>query len=928
MKEITGKVADLLQDEALMLWGVNDRFTTLNNKLKTISGVLEDAENRELKDVTIRRWLDELRDVMNDINDIIEDFNVYLHHHDDASSSNKSGFASLIASAYNKCFEIVSEIIQCNFHRHDIGTRIDEINDRLERIHQDRAQFTLVPTVEGPALSRSTTKIFRDRETFSTYIESEVFGLDDHSDLLIQSLSRPKAAEEGCRVVAVVGMGGIGKTTLAQKVYDKSKFDCKVWVCVSQNYNEIDVLKSVIESEGGNHQLAKTMEELHKMMKDVLHGKQVLLVLDDMWGPEVWTKLLRVPFQCFTADTRVLITTRDVSVARKVGAVYTHQAEVLPDEHAWSLLSKVVCQGNINMKDIEELKDVGMEIVRKCKGLPLAIKAIGGILINKDPKERQWRSVLSDDLWSSNDDTSEIMSLMSVLRLSYMNLPSHLKPCFLTYSLFPEDYEISRTRVIRMWVAEGFIKEGAADVYGQQMEDFAELYHNELVMRSLIQVVKISVDPEDTDMKCKMHDLVRELAISMTRGEHIVGHERQQDSLKVRRLSILNVEEMQKIPKRVKNKKCRLRSLLVFQSKGMKVIPPNLYDNLKFLHILDLSNASFDHLPDSIGELVHLRYLNLYNTNIVELPNSICNLRQVQTLILLKSKHITKIPKDLSQMQELRHLEVDSWVDVPEGLGKLTNLRTLRDFTVRNRVGRCNIEELNSLSMLRYLVVQSFDKVPSATEASGAAIGKKPHLKFLALKCAFRVEGVRNKDEMRRIEEVLEQFQPHESLETLFICDYYGRTLPTWMSMTPSPLKELDHLELNDLSNLLWFPSLGNLPKLRVLRISNCTSIKTIGTEFVVDEEGAFPKLQFLSFNSMPQWEEWNGGERTDIFPRLKILELVRCPMLRWIPRVFFRRPDIKVAMGDFSPILLSEDEGKHYGNEFTGLYRQMLKRS
>ncbi|KAK1272753.1 putative disease resistance protein RGA1 [Acorus gramineus] len=929
VKEITGKVTDLLKDEAFMLWGVNDRFTTLNHKLATISGVLQDAENKELKDVVIRRWLDELRDVMYDINDIIEDFNVYLHHHDDASSSNKRGFVSLITSAYNKCFEIVSEIIQCNFHRHDVGTRIDEINDRLERIHQDRAQFTLVPTVEGSALSRSMTmKTFRDRETVSTYIESEVFGIDEDSDCLVQSLSGPKAAAEGCRVIAVVGMGGIGKTTLAQKVYDKFNFQHKIWVCVSQNYNEIDVVKSVIQSEGGNHQLAQTKEELYKMMRDVLRGKQVLLVLDDMWGPEVWTKVLRVPFQSFTADTRVLITTRDVRVAKKVGAVYTHQVKVLPDEDAWSLLCKVASQGHINMEEIEELKEVGMEIVRRCKGLPLAIKAIGGVLINKDPIEGQWRSVLSDDLWSSsNDDTSQIKLLMSVLRLSYMDLPSYLKPCFLTYSLFPEDYEISRTHVIRMWVAEGFIKE-AADVNGaQQMEDFAESYHNELVMRSLLQVVKVSVDPEDTDMKCKMHDLVRELAISMTHGEHIVGRERQQDSLKVRRLSILNVDEMEKIPKRVKNKKCRLRSLLVFQSKGMKTIPQNLYDNLKFLHILDLSNASFDHLPDSIGELVHLRYLNLYNTNIVQLPNSICNLRQVQTLILLESKHITKIPKGLSQMQEVRHLEVNCWVDIPEGIQELTNLQTLRDFTVRNRGGRCNIEELNTLNMLRYLVVQSFDKVPSATEASGAALGKKPHLKFLALKCALRVEGVRNKDEMRRIEEVLEQFQPHKYLETLFICDYYGRTLPTWMSMTPSPLEKLDHLELNGLSNLQWLPSLGNLPKLRVLRISHCTSIKTIGTEFVVDQEGAFPKLIFLSFNSMPRWEEWNGGERTDIFPRLKILELIRCPELKWIPGVF-ARPDIKVAMGHFSPLLLSEDEGKQYGNEFTGLFREMLRRS
>ncbi|KAK1272481.1 putative disease resistance RPP13-like protein 1 [Acorus gramineus] len=737
VKQITEKVTKLVQDEAFILWGVNDKFKRLNNKLDLISGVLEDAEEKELNDVAIRRWLDKLRDVMYDINDIIDDFNLYQ---------------------------------------------------------------------------------------------------------------------------------------------------------------------------------AKTMEEHHLMMRDVLSGKHVLLVLDDLWSDRVWNDVLRVPFQRFTADTRVLITTRDEGIARQMKAVYTHQVKVLPDEDGWSLLRTVVRrQGNV--EEIEELKDVGMNIVEKCKGLPLAIKVIGGVLSKKRLVKREWQAVLLSNLWSLRDASA----IMSALRLSYMDLPSELKPCFLTYSLFPEDYVLSRTRVTQMWVAEGLVKETDGDE--QQLEDFAASYHDELVSRSLLHVVGISVDPRDDDVKCKMHDLVRELAISMTRGEHIVGRERQQDRQQE------SVKEMEEIPERVKNEKCRLRSLLVFQSKGLKAIPPNLYNNLKFLHILDLSNTSFDHLPDSIGELVHLRYLNLYNTSIVELPNSICNLRQVQTLILLKSKHITKIPKELSQMQELRHLEVDSCVDIPEGIGKLTNLRTLRDFTVRNRSGQCNIEELISLSKLRYLVVQSLDKVPGPTEARGAVLDNKTHLRFLALKCSMRVEGVTNAGEMRRMEEVLQQLHPHESLETLFICDYYGRTLPTWMSMTPSPLEKLDHLELNDLCNLQRLPSLGNLPKLRVLRISHCNSIKTIGTEFVFDQEGAFPKLQFLSFNSMPRWEEWNGGERTDIFPRLKILELVRCPVLKWIPRVF-ARPDIKVAMGHFSPLLLTDEDGNKYGNEFTGLFRQMLRRS
>ncbi|KAK1297324.1 putative disease resistance RPP13-like protein 3 [Acorus calamus] len=410
-----------------------------------------------------------------------------------------------------------------------------------------------------------------------------------------------------------------------------------------------------------------------------------------------------------------------------------------------------------------------MEIVRKCDGLPLAIKVIGGVLNRRRINAWEWRNVLSSNfLRLSEDGTSKIMS---VLLLSYMDLPSYLKPCFLFCSLFPEDYQIYRTDAIGMWMAEGLVKEQEGDA--RQMEDLAELYYDELVMLSLLQVEFQDPDPGCTNTyRCKMHDIVRELAISMTCGENIIGHDGQQQggSMKARRLSILRVEELEQIPERVKNQKyCSLRSLLVFQSQkaqNMEVIPPGLYDKLKCLRVLDLQGASFKCLPDSIGELVHLRYLNLSWSEIVQLPDSICNLRHLQTL---RGFNISEIPEGFSQLQKLRHLEFNGHVEIHGGIGKLTDLQTLSV-----PYSRCNIEGLNCLSQLRYLAVHDLGKVPGPTEAREAAIANKTHLRSLKLRgtCTNEISG---EQEIGRMKEILKEFRPNESLESLWIEDFDGQ---------------------------------------------------------------------------------------------------------------------------------------------------------
>ncbi|KAK1272751.1 putative disease resistance RPP13-like protein 3 [Acorus gramineus] len=327
VNEIVKRLSELTLKEVKLLSGVKDELKKLKRKLETISDVLEDAENREFQDTTVRSWLIELRDIMYDIEDIIND--CFLHNINNSSHSCEHGSTSTgpppvsdQPSAPKKAKVTISGM----YEDHVMGKRIEEINGRMEQIHKNREQLKLVQTVQIQGSVPSQAPAARkSRETTSWFSESKVVGIDEDAQSLVLSMEEPSTTAGG-RVFAIVGMGGIGKTTLAQKVYKKSDFDKKIWVCVSQDYKENDVLKQIIRSSGGVCGVDQTKEELYSEMKKLIHGKHVLVVLDDLWSDGVWENCLRVPFEALTAKSRVLITTRDEGIARKIGAARTHQA--------------------------------------------------------------------------------------------------------------------------------------------------------------------------------------------------------------------------------------------------------------------------------------------------------------------------------------------------------------------------------------------------------------------------------------------------------------------------------------------------------------------------------------------------------------------------------------------------------------------------
>ncbi|KAK1291228.1 Disease resistance RPP13-like protein 4 [Acorus calamus] len=690
-----------------------------------------------------------------------------------------------------------------------MAKRIEALNARLNQIHRDKTNLSFAVTVciEG-SVTHSSTASSSPCETASLYFEYEITGIEEDTKLLKQWLTEPTL--KGLHVFAICGMGGIGKTTLAQKVCDegdiKSYFENRIiWTFVSRDFNGNDLLKQIITSVGG---------------------------------------------RCDEAEM-----------------------SLLSSENGWSLLRKVVSQGR-DVEEIESLKDVGTRIIEKCKGLPLAIKVIGGVLKGKERNKNAWEVILSNDLWSNSiDNPSEIMS---ALLLSYMDLPPHLKPCFLYCSLFPEDWKIHQKDLIRMWMAEGFVED----------EGKAEEYYVELVMRSLLQ------QAYDTKINyCKLHDHVRDMAVSMTKSQHLFGNQLQSlevTSVKPRRLSITGNEEMMQLSEGIKKKQEEnFRSFCVFRGWLISKFPVNnVFPKFKRLRVLHLIDSRIQNLPDSISEVTHLRYLSLNLDYKTELPDSLSSLEHLQTLNLYPNENIQKLPRDLPRLQSLRHLEGVGHVDMPAGIGALTNLRTLYGFKVNFKT-HCNIKELQPLSLLRRLKIGGLDRVPNGVEAKKAALQKKTHLQFLKLACdesgVIHVE-----QEIKRIEEIFKELCPFQSLEELAIKNFIGRELPSWVPM----MENLKCLKLDTMINVRRLPSVGQMPQLRALSIKNSNNIVILDSEFFFGEQGrcggggaAFPKLKYLRFNEMQMWKEWTTSGANDlvhhhIFPCLETVVLASCPEL------------------------------------------------
>ncbi|RWR84252.1 Disease resistance protein [Cinnamomum micranthum f. kanehirae] len=711
---IVGKLGDLLIQEAQLLFGVREGIEGIKNELEWMQRFLKDADSKQNTNALVKKWVSDIRDVSYEIEDVIETF-IY-------SQRRRHGLVGRVV-------RYISEPKT----RHKVGKQIEQIKQKISDISRRRDDYGIRDINEGrQEASSSRQSLEQGRRFFALLEEPEVVGQQEEIRTLKKQLIN---GEQRRCVISIFGMGGSGKTTLAREVYRnvKNDFDCHAFVCISQQYEMKDVLIRVItcvmsKSRAEIENLPE--DELGTMLRDHLKGKKYLVVIDDIWSKEAWN-MLGVVLPNGKDQSRVMLTTRIKDVAVHADPVSRlHEMRLLNDNEGWELFMKKVFPGeNPSAACPSELEETGRKIFKKCGGLPLAILVIGGLLARKDKSFHAWHNVLHS---VSRHLTESDERCMEILAWSYFDLPHYLKPCFLYFGLFLEDYEIGSGRLIRLWIAEGFIEQRHNEI----MEDVAEGYLEELVGRSMIQAS--SKKSNGSLGKCRMHDLLRELSISVARENNFftIHNDNGLDSspAKVRRLALHRCSNGYET---ISRSSATLRSLICFRESRSQLY--KLPDTgCKLLRVFDSAHPEErrtgysvatifvgDPLPKEVGKFVHLRYLAYYYGSIEDIPSN--NLFKLRTLRLshralilpyaiweceqLRYLHAVGATSEHAQLNNLRNLQTlclnaGNWIE--DGLGKLTNLRKLGINGYKSSYHKALPDSVDKLRELRSLKIDVF----------------------------------------------------------------------------------------------------------------------------------------------------------------------------------------------------------------------------
>ncbi|XP_038896095.1 putative disease resistance protein RGA4 [Benincasa hispida] len=882
--EIIKKLSSLAFQQLGMLWGVNDDLTKLTSSVSAIKAVLLDAEERQTGSNSLQDWLGKLKEALYDAEDVLDEISYEALHREVMTAGKKAKQVRIFFSKSNP--------VAFNYK---MARQIKNVRERLGVIAAERKEFHFAEMFGQKFQYPLFDQIHIGAETRSKSNNEEVIGRDGHKRV-IKDLLQDMKVKHNISFIAIVGMGGIGKTTLARSLFNDAQvskyFDLKIWVWVSQNFEVKIVMEKIIESITESRPNVQGMESLQNQLQKMIQGKKYLLVMDDIWNEseQKWFDLKNL-LMGGARGSKIMITKRDSTLAVEISNMTNLiTLKGLSECNSWSLLKRVAFMDGIEPTNPKFIK-VGKEIVVKCGGVPLIIRHIGRLLYN-NTSEEEWTSFKNNQL---SRVIQHDQNMIPILRLSYNYLPPNLKRCFAYSSLLLKHWPIHKDELIQQWMAQGFIQ---ASNCGKSMEDIGNDYFMELCWRFFFEH-----SGRVSDSYIFVHDVMHDLAKTVAGNEYVcISSKNNYDNVseKTRHVSFDHKIKSwwDDLPTLCKGEGLRTFLPSYYPYKAVvevnKVSLNALFSSFPRLRVLCLGDSEIKIVPKSIEKLRQLRYLDLSgNENMVSLPNSISKLQHLETLNLKRCFALRELPRGTCNLVNLRHLYLPLCLTyMPEGMGKLTCLQTLSFFVLDNNredTRSSKLSELNGLKDLRgCLTIDGLDQLRSnPKEASSANLKDKKGLQNLQLTWNLSKDVKYKADEAGGCSDVkvMEGLEPQQNVEYLSIHGYSGARLPDWMSR---PLLKLTSIRIQECHRLQHLTQLNYLPSLREVILRSIIPVKFIDKNDPCPSSVFFPSLKTLCLENMPNLKGWWEKESTaglrPAFPCLTTLSISNCPKLASIP--------------------------------------------